>query len=70
MYILFIFLVTENIIERFIPSISWFDEVITIILFILTIINFVKYPIQKKSYLRIYIFDFPNNYWVSRKLYL
>lgn len=34
MYILFIFLVTENIIERFIPSISWFDEVITIILFI------------------------------------
>ncbi|MCC2844792.1 MULTISPECIES: hypothetical protein [Clostridium] len=56
MYILFIFLVTENIIERFIPSISWFDEVITIILFILTIINFVKYPIQKKSYLRIYIY--------------
>lgn len=58
MYILFVFLVLENIIENYIPQMRHFDEAITIVFLVLTVISFSRSKYHKKRYLKIYM------YWV------
>lgn len=50
MEILFIFLVLENILEQYIPFLSTFDEIITIIAFGLLMLDFVQHKIKMHKY--------------------
>ena len=51
-YLLFIFLITENIYEKFIPGINFFDEIITILAIFKILSNikaFQHFKLEKKS---------------------
>ena len=50
-YLLFIFLITENIYEKFIPGINFFDEIITIVAIFKILSNikaFQHFKLEKK----------------------
>lgn len=55
MFILFVFLVLENVFEKYIPQMSYFDEIITIALLIMTILKICNSRVHQKRYIKIYM---------------
>lgn len=75
MFILFVFLVFENILEKYIPQIGYFDEFITIVLLTMTAVKFYNKRNYQKHYIKVYMYlgavllvSFLNTFFIRYKI--